>query len=202
MRHKIANTPEYTFKKSIIACLESALLMPQGARKFPVSVRAYGLSLLIPFIVLPLTAVTFIAAHPETLSLQAQLFLSLVYLLRTIVYLGAFAGFAYILSKSLEKESQFYRLLIAHNALLLPAALLMLPLSLGFLSGHYVWDEVFPLMVCITGYFTFCLGYASVKILDIPAELGAFIAIAALAINQTALDSIKFLAVQTLHILA
>ena len=193
--------PNY-IKRNLLGCLETALFMPEGAERFSESKQGMMRSLFIPFLVLPVTAITFIAAHPIQLSHEATQAMAAIYLVRTILYLACFMGFSYIMAKSLDRLDSFYKLTAAHNWLLLPAAILMLPLSLAFINGAYSWDEVFPLIVFITFYFYAYLAYMSTKVLNIPLELGIFIAAASMALNQTALDVVKFIGIQLAQILA
>lgn len=195
--------PNY-IKRNLLGTLEIGLFMPQGAQRFSVSKQAMKRSFLIPFLILPLTIATMIAAHPEgsSLSTTAIYALAIMYGLRTVLYLAGFMGFIYIMAKSLNRVESFARMVTANNFLVLPAAILMLPLSIAFMNGVYTWQEIYPLMVCITLYSYAYTAFMAAHVLRIPLELAIFVAVCSMAINQSALDAMKWLGAQSLQILA
>lgn len=195
--------PNY-IRRNLLGTLETALFMKQGAERFSVSKAAMKRSFLIPFLILPLTISTMIAAHPEgsALSSTAINALAIMYGLRTVLYLACFMGFIYIMARSLDRVESFARMVTANNFLVLPAAVLMLPLSLAFMNGMYSWAEVYPLMVCITLYSYAYTAFMAAHVLRIPKELAIFVSVCSMAINQTALDAMKWLGTQSLQILA
>ncbi len=193
--------PNY-IKRNLLGCLETALFMPGGAGRFSESREGMIRSLIVPFLVLPVTAATFIAAHPDYSAGGTAQIMAGIYVIRTIVYLAAFMGFSYMTAKYLDRMDCFYKMVAAHNWLLLPAALLTLPLTLGFISGHYTWNEIFPMVTLISVYFYAYLAFMSIKLLKIPVELGIFIGIAAMALNQSALSLVKTFASNALFLLS
>ncbi len=190
-------------KRNLLGCLEIALFMPGGAKRFGAGRRSMLKSFLIPFLVLPLTLITVIAAHPnpELSSTSAKILIS-IYSLRVVVYLGLFLGFVYFMAKSLDRLESFYRFVTANNWLTIPAALLMAPVIALFLSGAHSWEEVYPLMVFITLYSYAYTAFMATYVMRIPMELACFIAIGGMAINQSALDVLKWAAAQTLYLIA
>lgn len=195
--------PNY-IRRNLLATLEIALFMKQGAERFSVSKAAMKRSFLIPFLILPLTISTMIAAHPEgaTMSSTAINALAIMYGLRTVLYLAGFMGFIYIMARSLDRVECFARMVTANNFLVLPAAMLMLPLSIAFMNGVYSWAEVYPLMICITLYSYAYTAFMAAHVLRIPTELAIFVAVCSMAINQTALDAMKWIGAQSLQMLA
>ncbi|MFP4313980.1 MAG: hypothetical protein ACLFR0_06610 [Alphaproteobacteria bacterium] len=195
--------PHY-IKRNLLATLETALFMKQGAERFSVSKAAMKRSFLIPLLVLPLSVATMIAAHPEgsELSQSATYALAIMYGLRTVLYLTGFMGFIYIMAKSLNRVECFARMVTANNFLTLPAALLMLPLSLAFMNGVYSWEEVYPLMICITFYSYAYTAFMAAHVLRVPMELAVFVAVCSMAIHQSALDAVKWIGAQGLQMLA
>ncbi len=177
--------------------------MPGGAKRFCADRKGMFKSFLIPLLVLPLTLITVIAAHPDPdLSTGTTKILMAVYSLRTVVYLGAFLGFVYFMAKSMDRLENFYRFATANNWLVLPATILISPLVALFLNGAYSWSEIYPLMVFITLYSYAYTAFMASYVMRIPMELACFIAIAGMAINQTALDAMKWLAVNTMYLIS
>lgn len=201
------NTTQYPrphyIRRNLLACLETALFMKQGPERFSISKQAMKRSFLIPFLVLPLTISTMIAAHPDPdLSMGAIHAIALVYGLRTVLYLAGFMAFIYFMAKSMDRVENFARMVTANNFLVLPAAVLMLPLSIAFMNGGYTWVEVYPLMVCITLYSYAYTAFMAAYVLKIPKELAIFVSICSMAINQTALDAMKWIGSQGMQMLA
>ena len=190
-------------KNNLLGSLEIALFMPGGANRFCGDHKAMLKSFLIPLLVLPLTLFTVIAAHPDPdLSTNSAKILMVVYSLRTIVYLAVFLGFVYFMAKSMDRLENFYRFATANNWLVLPATILIAPLVILFANGVYSWSEVYPLMVFITLYSYAYTAFMATYVMRIPMEMACFIAIAGMAINQTALDAMKWLAVNAMYLIS
>ncbi len=193
----------YYIRRNLLGCLETALFMKQGAERFSVSYEGMKRSFIVPFLVLPLSIATMIAAHPDqNMGADSATFLAMIYGLRTVLYLVAFVAFSYFLAKGLDRMENFYRFTAANNWLVVPAALLMMPLSLAFMGGAYEWADVYPMMVCITLYSYAYTAFMAAHVLRIPMELAGFVAIASMAINQSALDLMKWIGVQGLQLIA
>ncbi|GJL85012.1 MAG: hypothetical protein DHS20C02_07870 [Micavibrio sp.] len=177
--------------------------MPSGAERFCADRKGMLRSFLIPLLVLPLTLITVIAAHPDpNLSTDTAKVLMAVYSLRTVVYLSAFLGFVYFMAKGMDRLENFYRFATANNWLVLPATILIAPLVILFMNGAYSWSEVYPLMVFITLYSYAYTAFMATYVMRIPMELACFIAIAGMAINQTALDVMKWTAVNVMYLIS
>ena len=178
--------------QNLLGCLEIALFMRAGADRFKTSAPMMKKSFLIPVVLLPLSLAFVLSAHPEgvldTLSMQI---IAIVYALRLFIYLAAFLGVVYLMARSLDRLEDFSRFAIANNWLTIPAAALMLPLSILQMSGHYSFSEVYPLMVFITLYSYAYTAFMATHILKIPAELACCLAIIGMAINQTSLQLLK-----------
>tara|TARA_B100000242_G_scaffold197639_1_gene142896 strand:- start:1165 stop:1953 length:789 start_codon:yes stop_codon:yes gene_type:complete len=193
----------FYIKRNLLACLETALFMKQGAERFSVSYIGMKRSFIIPFLILPLSIMTMIAAHPDSnLSMNAMQVLALIYGLRVVLYLAVFCTIMYFMAKNMNRMSSYCRFITANNWLVIPAAVLMLPLSLGFMGGHYEWSEVYPMMVCFTLYSYAYTAFMAAHVLRIPMELAAFVSICSMAVNQTALDVMKWIGAQSMHLLA
>lgn len=190
-------------KSHLLGCLEVALFMRGGEKRFCASAESMMKSFLIPVILLPLTLLTVFSAHPgEALSATSMQVLGVVYALRLFVYLGLFLAFVYTMAKTMDKLDAFYRFATANNWLAIPAAALMLPLLVAFLGGHYSWAEIYPLMVFITLYSYAYTAFMAMHVMRIPMELACFIAIAGMAIHQTSLGVLKWAAVNVIQLIA
>lgn len=184
-------------------CLETALFMRSGVEHFCAGRSAMMKSFLIPIIFLPLTLIIVLSAHPiKDISVTSMNVLIIIYTLRLFVYLGVFLTFVYTMAKTLDKLDAFYRFAVANNWLTIPAAMLITPLVLAFIGGHYEWSEIYPLMVFITLYSYAYTAFMAAHVLRLPMELAGFIAIAAMAIHQTSLGVIKWAALNFIQLIA
>lgn len=194
----------HNFINHLLGTLEIALFMPGGAKRFGDSLSAMKRSFLIPLMILPLTLITVLAAHPAGSALDnstAQI-LMVIYSLRLFVYLGLFLAAVYLMAKGMDRLDGFRRFAIANNWLTIPAAILMLPLIVMFINGHYSWSEIYPLMVVITLYSYAYTGFMAAHVLRLPWEMAGFIMVVGMAINQTSLDVLKWAAVNTVQLIS
>ncbi len=193
----------HEIRENLLGCLETALFMKSGAKRFSNTRSAMIKSFLIPIILLPITLITVLNAHPDaSLSAQSAQILIAVYALRLFVYLTAFLAFVYGLARTMDKMDNFYRFATANNWLTIPAAVIMIPLLGMFLAGNHDWASVYPLMVVITLYSYAYTAFMAAAVMRIPYEFAGFIAIAGMAIHQSSLDVMKWVAVQTINLIA
>lgn len=197
----MANTLK--IRQNLLGCLETALFMRTGADRFSSGTANLKKSFLIPVILLPLTLIMVLGAHPaEALDASSMQIIGIIYALRLFVYLGLFLGFVYAMAKGMDKLEDFNRFACANNWLTIPAAVLITPLIIAFTSGYYSWAEVYPLIVFITLYSYAYTAYMAMHVMRIPMELACFIAIAGMAIHQTSLGVLKWMAVNMLSFIA
>src|SRR5262245_39651214 len=95
-------------RQNLTGCLEIALFMPRGAERFCATYSGMMKSFAIPLLLLPLTLLTVIAAHPNpALSTSSAQILIVIYSLRAFVYLGLFLGLVYCMARQMEREEYF-----------------------------------------------------------------------------------------------
>ena len=192
-----------SIKNNLLGCLETALFMRGAEKRFCTSKEAMKKSFIIPLALLPLTLITVFSAHPGgALDKTSMQFLAVIYSLRLFVYLGLFLAFVYSMARTMDKLDDFYRFATANNWIAIPAALLITPLLIAFMNGHYAWAEVYPLIVFITLYSYAYTAFMAMHVMRIPMELACFIAIAGMAIHQTSLGVLKWAAVNVIQLIA
>ncbi len=190
-------------KNHLLGCLEAALFMPACAERFSSCTKAMKKSFLIPLMILPLTLITVLFAHPHTdITGNTQTILMAVYSLRLFIYLGVFLSIVFFLAKTMDRLESFNRFVTANNWLSLPAALISLPLLIAFMNGHYVWADIYPLMVCITLYSYIYTAFMATHVLRIPFEFACFIMVIGMAVHQSSLDVLKWAAVNAAYLVA
>lgn len=177
--------------------------MPRGAGRFSATRGSLLKSFAIPLLLLPLTLISVIAAHPDpALSPASIQILALIYSLRVFVYLGIFLGLVYFMARNMGREEHFYRFATANNWLMIPAAVLSAPLILAFLNGSYEWSEVYPFLVFITLYSYAYSAFMITFVMRLPWEFACFVAIAGMAIHQTSLGALKWAAIQAIWLIS
>ncbi len=190
-------------RQNLLGSLEIALFMRSGAKRFQADTTTMKKSFLVPVMLLPLTLIMVLGAHPtESLNTTSMQVLTIIYSLRLFIYLAAFLGFVYFMAHTLDKLDDFHRFATANNWITIPTAIMMMiPVTL-FLSDIYTWNEIYPAIVLITLYSYACTAFMVTHVMRIPVELASFIAIAGLAINYNALGLLKWAAINTLYFLA
>lgn len=194
-------------RQKLLGCLEIALFMPKGAERFDADKQTMARSFLIPLLFLPISIGVVLSAHPAALSAGSMQVIGAIYALRLFVYLGAYLALVFAMTKFLNESAEdqmqdFYRFATANNWLTIPAAMLMAPLVLSFMSGNHEWAEIYPLMVFIALYSYAYTAFMAARVLRIPMELAVFVSIAGMAIHQTSLDVIKQVTVGVLQMIA
>lgn len=189
-------------RQNLLGCLEIATFMPKGAERFCANRKSMIKSFLIPLIILPLTIITVVAAHPGELTSGSAQVLAMIYSLRLFISLGAFLAFVYFMAKTMDRQDAFYRFATANNWLSIPATVAALPFIILFLNGNHDWASIYPMLVMIALYSYAYTAFMAAHVLRIPFEMAAFIAICGMAINQSTLDALKWVAVSTLELLA
>lgn len=199
-------TPQ-EIRQNLLGCLEIALFMPKGADRFAADKQAMKRSFLIPLLFLPISVAIVLCAHPAALDTGSMQVIGAIYALRMFVYLGAFLALIFTMTKFLNESPEdhredFYKFATANNWLMIPAAVLMAPLAISFLSGNHEWGDIYPLMVFIALYAYAYTAFMAARVLRIPMELAVFVSVAGMAIHQTSLDVIKQVTVGVLQMMA
>lgn len=197
----------HEIRQNLLGCLEIALFMPKGAQRFAADKQTMTRSFLIPLFFLPVSVAIVLCAHPAALDTGSMQVIGLIYALRLFVYLGAYLALVFTMTKFLNETAEehtqdFYRFATANNWLMIPAAALMAPLAISFLSGNHEWAEIYPLMVFIALYSYAYTAFMAARVLSIPMEMAVFVSIAGMAIHQTSLGLIKQVMVSVLQMIA
>jgi hypothetical protein len=190
-------------RHNLLGCLETALFMRSGTNRFRADKESMKRSFLVPLLALPFTFLIVLTAHPESdITQGTKQILLMIYSLRLFIYLGAFLSLVYFMARSTDRLESFYRFVTAHNWLVVPVTVLMLPIVIGFLNGHYSWEEIRPLLVFLTLYSYAYTAFMVSQVLRMPWELATCVAICGMAIHQGSLDMLKWAAVQTVYLVS
>lgn len=170
-------------RSGLLGCFEVCLFMRQGVARFDDRPGAAVKSFLIPLILSPLLLAVLIGfsggfSFTYLLSLHSA---------RVAITSGLFLAVVYFMTRQYGREAHFMRFVTVNNWMTLPSALFLLPvlacLVLGLDPSAY---EAYALFITLAGYaYT---AFIVAGCFRLPWELGGFIAIMGLAIDQHALE--------------
>jgi len=164
-------------------CLEIFLFMPKGFERFDITPAKAIRSFFIPLALLPFILMIVVNMHDE---FSPTLIISLN-LLRIFFSIILFLTAVYFLTKQFDRHHHFYKFILISNWLNINALLMALPILIGMATGVPSDDfEVYAVFCEIIGYVysAFVITYC----FRLPWEMGGFIAIVGLAINENLFD--------------
>lgn len=184
--------------RNFLGSVETAIFMKSGAGRFTQNNSSMKKSFIVPILaLLPATLVMVFSAYPEgALSDGARAILALVYGARLVVYLAVFPALVYLLAKAVDRLDGFSRFVTAHNWLALPLGLLILPLAYMMADGSHSWAEIQPMLSMAMIYFSVYVAFMATYVMRMPWELAGFVAITGIAVHQTSLDILKWVAAE------
>lgn len=165
--------------QKLLGCFEIFLFMPRGIDRFESTKSQAIKSFLIPIILLPFTMIVMIALSS---GYSWNLLIS-VHSVRVVVSLALALGAIYFLVLQFNRVEFFYKFLNAFNWFNIPAVALTFPIIGALLLGYDTSImESYAIFLTLLGvvYTAFIVSYA----FRLPWELGGFIAILCLAIDQ------------------
>ncbi len=169
--------------QNLRGCLEIFLFMPKGFERFDVTPSKAIRSFFIPLALLPFILMIVVNMHDE---FSPTLIVSLN-LLRILFSIILFLTAVYFLTKQFDRHHHFYKFILISNWLNINALLMALPILFGMATGVPSDDfEVYAVFCEIIGYVysAFVITYC----FRLPWEMGGFIAIVGLAINENLFD--------------
>ena len=171
------------WKYNLVGCMEIFLFMPAGVGRFKSSRSAAIKSFVVPIALLPILLAV-MAAMSAGFSLGILLSLHMV---RIILAAVLFFAVVYFLSKQFERQEHFYKFLNVVNWSNIPGMFLTLPILGALVMGYDMTAlESYAVFITIVGYVY--LAFILTHCFRFPWEMGGFIAIVGLAIDQNLLD--------------
>ena len=176
------------WKQNLLGVFEICLFMPSGVERFQNTRSAAIRSFVIPLALLPIAMFALVTMSE---GFSYSLIVSL-HLLRMIFAFAVFFTVVYFLCRQFDRQYHFYRFLNVANWSNVAGAVLTLPISLYFLAGLEVETlESYAVFITILGYIY--SAFILTNCFKIPWEMGGFIAIVGLAIDQNLFDLTIFL---------
>lgn len=171
-------------RRNLLGCLEIVLFMRRGITRFNTTKGAAIRSFLIPLILSPILLMLLaIESHGTPFMLMVS-----IHLPRTIISIAAFLFVTYALMRQFNRNKHFYQFVVATNWLSVPVTLFLLPIVVMLFTGTHTIAEIesYAIFTIIFGYVL--TAFIATHALRIPWELGGFVAIVGLGIDQTTLD--------------
>lgn len=169
------------WKNNLMGCLEVFLFMPNGVQRFSNSKRDAYKSFIIPVAFLPLTLMVIMALPDESVG-PASLLLPL-HVVRIILAVVLFLTAVYFLAKQCDREEHFYQFLNVSNWCNIAGLILVAPIVYGVFSGQDMAAfEAYAVFITIAGYIY--TAFILTHCFRLPWEMGGFIAIIGLAIDE------------------
>lgn len=170
-------------KLNFIGCMEILLFMPVGVGRFNPSRSAAVRSFIVPILLLPILLAVMVAMSAG-FPLGLLIFLHMT---RIILATALFFVVVYFLSKQFERQEHFYKFVNVVNWSNIPGVLLTLPILVALIMGYDITAfESYAVFTTIVGYVY--LAFILTHCFRLPWEMGGFIAIIGLAIDQNLLD--------------
>lgn len=169
-------------KNNLLGCLEIFLFMGKGIDRFGSTRRDAIRSFILPVVLLP-----FVLAIMPVLS-EAEgpvgLFVTL-HAVRSIVTTVLIFSLVYFMSRQYDRQQHFFRFLTVSNWMNVPGLVLCTPIFFAFLPGVGVDPfRSYAIFLTVTGYVY--AAFIIARTFRIPWEMGGFIAVLILAIDQNA----------------
>lgn len=182
-------------KSNLIGCAEIFLFMRSGLERFVVSPGAAIKSFIIPVFLMPLSLYVAIVMS-ETCMLPSVLVL--LHVVRMVASLGLYLLAVYFIAKQYHREGHFYRFLVIFNWMNIVGLVYLLPIAVGLLAGYPInIFENYAIFITLTSYVY--LAFVLTHCFRLPWEMGGFIAIVGLAIDDNLLKIVE--AIQNASIL-
>lgn len=171
------------WKQNLLGCLEVFLFMRQGIYRYSEERADAIKSFIIPVILLPfILAVMAVMSSGFSISVLVML-----HLIRIVLTVLMFFAAVYYLSRQFGRNQYFYRFMTVSNWSNIPGVLMVMPILLGLLLGYdMAIFENYAIFITLVGYVY--SAFIITHCFRLPWEMGGFIAIVGLAIDQNLLD--------------
>lgn len=176
------------WKNGFLGCFEILLFMSSGVERFDSIASQAVKSFIMPLILLPLFLVVTVGMSA---GYNFYLLLSL-HSLRVIFTSIMFLTVVYFMSRQLGRDEHFFRFVTVNNWMSIPSFLMVLPILFGLLLGsNFSGFESYAIFITLAGYVY--TAFIATRSFRLPWELGGFIGVVSMAIDQNALHLMVYL---------
>lgn len=182
-------------KSNLLGCLEVALFMPAGPKRFGNTYQQAVNSFIVPALLFPASLIALSFSNVLEVSSASRSIVVMLLAMRTLlVWLLSFGAVAWIL-KRVDHTEHFYRFVIASNWLSIPATVIFIPVFWMVSNGAYSWSEL-ELFILFLVFYTYAFSaYMAVYALVIPWELAWFFTMIAMVINDGTLNLVQWIGI-------
>lgn len=182
-------------KSNLLGCLEVALFMPSGPKRFGNTFDQAVRSFIIPALLFPASLIALSFSNVLEVSSASQNIVVMLLAMRTLlVWMLSFGSVAWIL-KRVDHTENFYRFVIASNWLAIPATVIFIPVFWIVSNGAYSWSEL-ELFILFLVFYTYAFSaYMAVYALVIPWELAWFLTMIAMVINDGTFNLVQWIGI-------
>lgn len=177
------------FRNNLLGCFEICLFMARGTQRFSGERQDALRSFAVPAFFVPIVLIVFAlqsTGYPVALLLP-------IHALRIVATLGLFLGVVYVISRETKRTEHFFQFVTATNWLNIPVGLMILPVA-GFLAtGTYTMEQMESWAVFVEIAGAVLVAFAATHIFRIPWELGGFIGVLGLLIDDAGLKTASVL---------
>lgn len=175
-------------KRNLLASFEIYLFMPRGVERFEVTPEKAIRSFLIPITLMPLAIIAMIHFS----GVQFYTAFVAINIVKMFLAMGLFFTAVYFLTKHFERHQYFYRFVMISNWLNILGLVLLLPIFVGIFMGIPQKDmESYAIFSSLLGYVY--SAFVLTHCFRLPWELGGFMAIVGLAIDDNLFKLAGFL---------
>jgi hypothetical protein len=170
-------------KRNLLGCFEIAIFMSNGVGRFNGTKAVALKSLVLPVVLVPLIV---IATAFLSRGLATEVLIPL-HVGRIIISMTVFWGIVYMLAKHFGRDQYFWRFVNVSCWVELIGALLTLPILFGILAGYdFSVFESYAVFITVVGYIY--SAFITTYVFRLPWELGGFVAIVGMGVNENLLD--------------
>lgn len=185
-----------SLRQYFLGAMEVNLFMRQGLARFPQDAHTMAWSFLVPLALMPITALALYATQDQRPELSG---ISVAYMMALFLGKGAantIIGLLvlYVFAKAYNRLERVCHVITLGNWAGLWPSLIFFPAVLALLSGWCSWEQLYPVSVVFSLYAYVLSAYILTRGLFIPWEMGGFLAIIGMAINETGFDVLYWLA--------
>lgn len=185
--------PQGEIKRSLLGCLEIALLMRQGRNRFGNTYDEAMRSFIVPILLSPLVLAAIMLYPAPEISAVSQDTLALMYALRMFAVTAMFLGAVWWIVREIDRREYFLQFVIAMNWLSVPATVVILPCLILAFNGTYTWQELYPFTCVLMAYSYLFTAFMASCVLRIPIELAGFITFISYAVNTHSMDIMNWI---------
>lgn len=179
-----------------MGCLEIALFMKQGVERFSDGWGPMWRSFVLPIALIPLSFIALSYMQVDTPEIADKDFASIAGLFFGKWIFTSALGLAILIAfaKAYDRMDNVLKTITVGNWVGAFLSILFLPILFSLLSGESSWADMYQFDILHSIYSYVVAAFVLTFTMKIPWELAGFLTILGLAINETSLDAVLWIA--------